>query len=65
MTDPLALAQTLMRLDTAGPAPQERAAVDVLMPLLAAGRFRVAAHEMAPGRPSLVALHDGDGGAPL
>lgn len=65
MTDPLDLAQTLVRLDTAGPDPQERAAVDLLAPLLAAAGFRVAVHEMAPGRPSLVARHDGDGGAPL
>lgn len=65
MTDPLALAQMLVRLDTAGPAPQERAAVALLAPLLAAAGLRVAVHEMAPGRPSLVATHGGDGGAPL
>ena len=65
MTDPLDLAQTLVRLDTAGPDTQERAAVELLAPLLAAAGFRVAVHAMAPGRPSLVAHHAGDGGAPL
>ena len=64
-TDALALAQALVRLDTAGPAPQERAAVALLAPLLEAGGFAVSLHEMAPGRPSLVARHAGDGGAPL
>ena len=65
MTDPLNLAQTLVRLDTAGPDTQERAAVELLAPLLAAAGFRVAVHAMAPGRPSLVAHHAGAGGAPL
>ncbi len=51
MIDSLDLAQTLVRLDTAGPDPQERAAVDLLAPLLAAAGFAVAVHEMAPGRP--------------
>lgn len=65
MTDALDLAQTLVRLDTAGPDTQERAAVDLLAPLLAGAGFRVAVHAMAPGRPSLVAHYAGDGGAPL
>ena len=65
MTDALALAQALVRLDTAGPAPQERAAVDLLAPLLEAAGFGVAVHDMAPGRPSMVAVHAGAGGDPL
>jgi succinyl-diaminopimelate desuccinylase len=64
--DPVALAQALVRLDTAGPAAQEKAAADLLAPLLTAAGFSVVSYAFAPGRPSLVAhLDHPRGGLPL
>ncbi|MEV0084073.1 M20 family metallopeptidase [Saccharopolyspora sp. NPDC050642] len=53
MTDPIALAQQLVRLDTR--AAGEKAAADLLAPMLTSAGFEVAVDEPRPDRANLVA----------
>lgn len=60
--DVVALAQSLVRIDTSGPEAREEPAVTFLARLLSEAGFKVETHAFAPGRPSLLArLHAGQG----
>ncbi len=60
--DPVALASRLIRFDTVNPPGNETPCAAFLGDVLAEAGFRVAYHELAPGRASLVAaLGDGSG----
>lgn len=49
------LARQLVRTDTSNPPGKEAPAAQILQPILEAAGFKVESHEMAPGRPCLVA----------
>lgn len=63
--DPLTLAQDLIRFPSVNPPGEEEACIDHLARLLASSDFTVETHEFAPGRPSLIARAEGEGGKPL
>ena len=54
-TDPVALTQALLRIDTVNPPGNEDRCVELLADLLSAAGFACRTHEFAPRRTSLVA----------
>ncbi|MCB2192528.1 MAG: M20 family metallopeptidase [Deltaproteobacteria bacterium] len=55
LPDPVELTSRLIQIDTSNPPGNEGAVAAVLAPLLKGAGFSVETHDMAPGRPSLVA----------
>ena len=66
MSEVVELTKALVRLDTINPPGQEQEAAELVGARLEAAGFDVQSHELAPGRPSLVARLEGGGDrAPL
>src|SRR6185436_3365868 len=63
--DPSALTRELLAFNTVNPPGMERACAQHLGGILEAAGFKVAAHEFAPGRTSLVATIGGNARAPI
>ena len=61
-TDPVALTQALLRIDTVNPPGNEDRCVELLADLLSAAGFACRTHEFAPRRTSLVARIGGHAG---
>ena len=55
LPDPVELTSRLIRIDTSNPPGNEIAVASVLAPLLTQAGFSVQMHDLAPGRPNLVA----------
>lgn len=55
LPDPVELTSRLIQIDTSNPPGNEEAVAAVLAPLLTEAGFTVEMHEIAPGRPNLVA----------
>ncbi|MBU1154604.1 MAG: M20/M25/M40 family metallo-hydrolase, partial [Proteobacteria bacterium] len=55
MPDPVELTSRLIQIDTSNPPGNEGAVAAVLAPLLEEAGYTVEMHDMAPGRPNLVA----------
>ncbi|MCF8066050.1 MAG: M20 family metallopeptidase [Desulfarculaceae bacterium] len=55
LPDPVELTSRLIQIDTSNPPGNEGAVAAVLAPLLTEAGFTVEMHDMAPGRPNLVA----------
>ena len=64
MNEPVLLAQSLVRAETVNPPGDELAAAALLAPRLEAAGFSTELHELAPGRPSLIARLAGGGDRP-
>jgi succinyl-diaminopimelate desuccinylase len=61
--DPVALTQELVRLDTVNPPGNEARCIELLAGILETHGFTLRRHELAPGRPNLVARLPGPGPA--